>query len=445
MMKKKTIAMTAIGMLAVAVACALYINDNTRADNVANDKILTRQPLTAQDQSAVKRGHYLAIAGDCVACHTAPGSKQPYSGGYGIETPFGKIYASNITPDPSTGIGNWTERDFYRAVRHGIGKQGENLYPAMPYNAYVKISDQDMHDLWMYIRSLTPVQQHVTATSLPFPFNIRFAMRGWNLLFFKNSEFKVNASQSAQWNRGAYLVEGLEHCAACHTPKNMLGGDTHAYLQGNNLGTWHAPDITSNTYTGMGKWSEQQIVDYLKNGSNHVAIASGPMAEAVSNSTQYLSDDDLHAIAVYLRTQPSSPTHKPAPLNSTSALMQSGERVYSANCSACHNSDGKGIPQIAASLADNPSIMAQDPSSILTTILQGGRGAVTQNNPTSAAMPSFAWKLSDQQIAAVTTYIRNSWGNSAPAVHPEKVTASRKALQLPEQQKDNAVPHSMAH
>lgn len=437
-MKKIKIA-GGIAVVAAAIALALlWENGDTHIDDVADNQTQASQPLTPADMPAAERGKYIAIAGDCVACHTLPGSKDAFAGGYAINTPFGKIYASNITPSPEDGIGNWTERDFYRAVRHGKGKNGENLYPAMPYNAYIKVSDADMHDLWMYMRSVKPVNIKAPETHLPFPYNIRLAMMGWNLLFFDNKGFEPNKTQSAEWNRGAYLVQGLEHCAACHTPKNFIGGDTGAYLQGSNLGEWYAPEITGNSYTGIGRWSEDQVVDYLKLGSNHVAVASGPMAEAVTNSTQHLSVSDLHAIAVYLKSQPGSTQQKPASLSSDNAQMKIGENVYSANCAACHNSDGKGIPHLAASLAGNPAIMAPDATSLLTTILQGGRGAVTVGNPTSGAMPSFAWKLSDEQAAAVTTYIRNSWGNAAPAIDAKQVAEKRNLLKLPMQMQQDS-------
>ncbi|WP_033792680.1 c-type cytochrome [Pantoea septica] len=432
-MKKTTLAGGAAVIAGVIAAGLLWQNGDTSADDVADNQTLTSQPPAAADAAAVARGRYVAIAGDCVACHTAPGSKEAFAGGYSISTPFGGIFASNITPDKETGIGSWTERDFYRAVRHGKGKEGEHLYPAMPYNAYVKVSDQDMHDLWMYMRSVKPVRYRVPETNLGFPYNIRLAMMGWNLLFFRNSGFESDPDQSAEFNRGAYLVEGLEHCGACHTPKNLLGGDTGDYLQGSNLSEWHAPDLTSNRDVGIGSWSSAQIMDYLKLGSNHVAVASGPMAEAVTNSTQHLSDADLRAIATYLKAQPASATQLPPPQARDSAQMKTGENVYSANCSACHNSDGKGIPNLAASLANNPGLLADDASSIITTVLQGGRGAVTQGNPTSGAMPSFAWKLTDEQVAAVSTYIRNSWGNAATPVKADEVAGKRKLLKLPEQ------------
>ena len=431
---KKSKLIAGVAVIAAAVAAGmLWMNGDTSADDVASNNVLTSQPPTAADSAAIERGRYVAIASDCTACHTMPESKLPLAGGYSISTPFGGIYASNITPDSETGIGSWTERDFFRAVRHGKGKEGEHLYPAMPYNAYVKLTDQDMHDLWMYLRSVKPIHYQVPETNLGFPYNIRLAMMGWNLLFFRNAGFQPDSSKSAEWNRGAYLVEGPEHCAACHTAKNLIGGDSSDYLQGGNLGEWHAPDITPNPHTGIGSWSEQQVVDYLKLGSNHVAVASGPMAEAVTNSTQHLTDADLRAIAVYLKQVPASTTTLPQPLSMDNAQMKMGENVYSANCTACHNSDGKGIPNLAASLANNPGLLADDASSIITTVLQGGRGAVTAGNPTSGAMPSFAWKLSDEQVAAVATYLRNSWGNAAKPVRADEVADKRALLRLPPQ------------
>lgn len=392
-----------------------------------------KAPTTAADP-AIERGRYVAIAGDCAACHTDPHGGKPFAGGYALETPFGKLLASNITSDKTTGIGAWSEAEFTRAVREGKGRHGENLYPAMPYNAYVKVSDQDMHDLWAYMQTVAPVDNQVVSNQLPFPFNIRLMMMGWNLLFFDKTPFTPVAGASEQINRGAYLVQGLGHCAACHTQKNFLGGDkSDAFLQGGELAGWHAPEITGDPHVGVGGWSTQQLVQYLKTGSNDVAVASGPMAEAVTNSTQHMTDADLHAIAAYLQSLPGSNKTKPQPLAATDKVMQQGANVYSANCSACHNSDGKGINQLAAGLANNPALHSANAQSLLTTVLQGGRGAVTLDNPTSGAMPSFAWKLSDQQVASVLTYIRNTWGNAAPAVTADQAAAVRKDLKLPAQ------------
>lgn len=393
-----------------------------------------KAPTTqGKEDPAVTRGRYVAIAGDCAACHTDPHQGRPFAGGYALQTPFGKLLASNITSDKATGIGAWTEEEFTGAVREGKGKHGENLYPAMPYNAYYKVTDQDMHDLWAYMQTVPAVENKVVSNQLPFPFNIRLMMMGWNLLFFDKTPFVPVASATDQMNRGAYLVQGLGHCAACHTAKNFLGGDSTAFLQGGELEGWHAPEITGNRHTGIGAWSNAQLVQYLKTGSNDVAVASGPMAEAVTNSTQHMSDEDLLAIAVYLQNLPGSDASKPLPLNAENKVMKQGANVYSANCAACHNSDGKGINQLAAGLANNPGIQAQNAQSMMTTVLEGGRGAVTLDNPTSGAMPSFAWKLSDEQIAATLTYIRNTWGNAAPAVTAEQVAEVRKERHLPAQ------------
>lgn len=382
---------------------------------------------TDANAQAVARGRYVALAADCAACHTDPQGGRLFAGGYALQTPFGKLVASNITMDKATGIGAWTEQEFTRAVREGKGRHGENLYPAMPYNAYVKISDQDMRDLWAYMRTIEPVEHKVVSNQLPFPFNIRLLMSGWNLLFFDQTPFTPIDGQSAEVNRGAYLVQGLGHCAVCHTPKNFLGGDkAGAFLQGGDLGGWHAPEITSNAYTGIGSWSSPQIVQYLKTGSNPLTVAAGPMAEVVTDSTQHMTDSDLTAIASYLKTLPGSSHTRPAPLREDDAQMRLGARVYAANCAACHARGGEGIAGIASRFPGNPGIHAPSTASLLTTVLLGGRGAVTGNNPTSGAMPAFAWKLSDEQIAAVLTYLRNHWGNAAPAVSAQQVADARK-------------------
>lgn len=383
---------------------------------------------TAATSPAIERGRYIATASDCIACHTPHQSKQPFSGGYALETPFGKIIASNITMDKETGIGNWSEAEFARAVRQGKGKGGQNLYPAMPYNAYVKLSDADMHDLWLFMQTVKPVRNKVEDTSLPFPFNIRLLMSGWNLLFFDNAPFKPDASKSPEWNRGAYLVLGAGHCASCHTGKNFLGGDKSDFLQGGVLAGWYAPEITGNPYVGIGGWSQEQLVQYLKIGSNDVAVAAGPMAEAVSNSTQYMSNSDLKAIAVYLKDLPGSTLAKPAPLGAADTRMVRGRHVYKANCTACHDFNGKGVGTMVSALANSQGIQAPYADSLMRTVLVGDRGAVTLSNPTGAAMPAFGWKLSDADIADVLTYVRNSWGNAAPAVKQEEVTKARGEL-----------------
>ena len=427
-----SIAAAVLVVAAVGAGVALYQNNDTSSDGVAS-ATQTASDTQMLNQAAVSRGRYVAIMSDCVACHTALGSNQPFAGGYPIQTPFGTIVSSNITPDKDTGIGNWTERQFFDAVRHGQSPHGY-LYPAMPYTSYLKLTDQDMQDLWAYMRSVRPVHNQVAPNQMPFPYNIRLMMLGWNLLFFSNTPFKVDPTQSAQWVRGQYLVDGAEHCIACHTSKNMLGGDIQSqYLQGDELQGWYAPEIAGNDHVGLGGWSTQGIVDYLKTGSNQVSVASGPMAEVVHNSTQYLNDKDLNAIAVYLKSVKGSatPARSRSDDQTVAAMMGWGQHLFEANCSACHNVQGQGVPGMVTAFAHNPSVQSNNPASLIQTVLAGGRAAITDTNPTGAGMPSFAWKMSDHDIAAVLTYVRNSWGNQAPAVTDQQVADTRKSLKAP--------------
>jgi len=248
--------------------------------------------------TAVDRGRYLSILSDCASCHTVPQKNQPFAGGRPIETPFGKIVAPNITPDMETGIGSWTDDQFDNAVRKGIGRNGERLYPAMPFNAYTKMSREDVLAIRAYLNTLTAVYNPVVANTLPFPFNIRTSMRVWDGLYFKEGEYVADPHKSAEWNRGAFLVDGPAHCGACHTPKSFLGGDkTAQYLRGSPLQGWSAPNITNDARTGLGGWSVEEVAAYLKTGHNRVTAATGPMAEAVDLSTSQMTDDDVKAIA----------------------------------------------------------------------------------------------------------------------------------------------------
>ncbi|MDZ5111342.1 cytochrome c [Pseudomonas putida] len=419
--------LTALAMVALAgLGGALLINGDTTAVNVADDRVAAAD-ATHVDPAAAARGAYIARQADCAACHTAPGG-EAYAGGYALETPFGVIYSTNITPDRSSGIGSWTERDFFRAVRHGRHKNGQLLYPAMPYNAYVNMSDADMHDLWAYMRTLSAVRQTTPTNTLGFPYNIRLSLLGWNLLHFDNKPYAPVAGQSAQWNRGRYLVDGAGHCAACHTPKNLLGGDTDQYLQGAELLGSYAPEITNDAYRGLGGWSSEQIKAYLKTGANHQAIASGPMGEAVEFSTQHLTDSDLAAIAAYLKSLPGSGAEPPKPLAGSDPLMQRGAQVYEHNCMACHNVNGEGISGMVTAFANNPGVRTPSGSNLIATVLKGGKAVATEHNLTGAGMPSFDWKLSDADIAAVLSYVRNSWGNAAPAVQEVQVARARDRL-----------------
>lgn len=422
MNKKKIVSsLVGVGVLAVAAYGAWVSYDLSRT---YPEQTQTLAPGAMQ--AKIARGAYVATASDCVACHTAAGGK-PFAGGYKIDTPFGPILSSNITSDKKTGIGSWNQSQFDAAVRHGKGSHGY-LYPAMPYPAYAKLTDDDLNDLWAYMQTVPAISHSVNENQLPFPYNQRWVLGGWNLLFFHATTFNPEKQQSAQLNRGQYLVEGPGHCAACHTGKNILGGDVAETLTGTTLQGWHAPDLTSNSHVGLGRWQQQDLVDYLQNGTNRYAVASGPMAEAVENSTQHMTQNDLQAIASWLKQLPASSTAKPVALTQTESLMQQGKSLYETQCSACHVSGGEGIRNMIPALANNPQLNASDPASLLTVVLKGSDGVVTQGNPTAARMPRFDWKLSDQQVAAVTTYIRNSWGNAAPAVTEQTVEKARTAL-----------------
>jgi mono/diheme cytochrome c family protein len=384
--------------------------------------------VDAQDFTTVDRGRYLSILSDCASCHTVPQKNQPFAGGRPIETPFGKIVASNITPDMETGIGSWTDDQFDNAVRKGIGRNGERLYPAMPYNAYTKMSRKDVLAIRAYLNTVTAIYNPVIANTLPFPFNIRTAMTVWDTLYFKEGEYVIDPRQSTEWNRGAFLVDGPAHCGACHTPKNFLGGDkTSLYLQGGELQGWSAPNITNDARTGLGGWSVDDVSSYLKTGHNKITAATGPMAEAVSLSTSKMKDDDVKAIATYLKSLPGQGP-APAPVSGSALEMTAGGAIYRDQCSACHGLDGKGIDRLFPAVANSSMARADDPTSVIRIVLRGARSVATEKEPTAPGMPSYGWQLNDSQVANVLTYIRNSWGNASPAISPDEVARLRGAL-----------------
>ncbi|RCS22162.1 cytochrome c [Phyllobacterium salinisoli] len=381
----------------------------------------------SQSFEQIERGRYLATAGDCVACHTAPGGK-PYAGGLALETPFGKLLGANITPDRETGIGNWTDDQFVQAMQQGIAPRG-HLYPAMPYPAFTKVSRSDILAIRAYLNTLEPVNNPIETNLLPFPFNIRSSMLAWNALNFTPGEFKPDSDKSAEWNRGAYLVEGLGHCGTCHSPKTILGsarsGDA---LEGSVLQNWFAPNITNTMHKGLGGWSQADIVQYLKTGANQFTIASGPMAEAITNSTSKLSDPDLHAIATYLKNMPSDGNAAPVPVVGSDKRMIAGQAIYRDTCNACHRDSGAGIPRLFPTLAGSAVVQSDDPTTLIRVVLQGSQGVATAAAPTAPAMPSFAWRLSDEEVASLLTYVRNNWGNAAAPVTAADVKALRQSL-----------------
>jgi mono/diheme cytochrome c family protein len=376
----------------------------------------------------VDRGRYLAAAGDCLSCHLRKDG-EPFAGGLGIDTPFGVIYSANITPDRATGIGAWTSEQFYHAMHDGKGAHGENLYPAFPYTSFRHVSREDDDAIFEFLMSVPAVNYTPPKNDLHFPFSIRSFVGAWNLLFLDSHGFQADPSQSPEWNRGAYLVNGLGHCGSCHTPKNSIGADKSTQaLHGSNVDDWTTPDLTSNTRVGVGQWSVADIAEFLATGRNAHSAAGGPMADVITNSTSFMKDEDRQAIAVYLKSQPASsdvPSGAPDP-----GAMRRGAAIYSDACSSCHLSDGVGQSRIFPPLGKDAMLQQPDPGGLEHLILAGTQIGVSASRPSALSMPSFAWKLTDQEIADVSTYIRNSWGNQASAVLAPDVGTLRKKLGL---------------
>ncbi len=373
----------------------------------------------------IQRGKALATSGDCVACHTAPGGV-PFAGGLALQTPFGAIMTPNITPDNATGIGSWSADDFARAMHEGKRPGGTRLYPAFPYTYYTKVTRADSDAIYAYLRSLDPVSNTVNRSTLPFPFSIRTSMAAWNALFFTPGAFKPDPNKSEDFNRGAYLVEGLGHCGACHTPLNAFGANkSDKYLQGGVVDNWTAPDITNDAQAGLGKWSVDEVVQYLKTGQARGVIASGPMKDVVENSTAKMPDADLKAMAVYLKERGATGTPAPSPVSADDRRMKVGEAIFVDTCMACHTRKGEGIAHVFPKLAGATIATQDDPSSLIHVVITGAQAAATASHPTAPTMPSFGYRLNDEQIAAVVTYVRNSWGNAASPVTADAVKAVR--------------------
>ena len=399
---------------------------------------------SAADTALVAHGEYLAKVGDCAACHTAPRGK-PFAGGLPMTTPLGKVYTTNITPDPDTGIGRYTEADFVRAMREGVAKDGHNLYPAMPYPSYAKVSDEDLHAMYAYfMHGVAPVKQANRESDIPWPLNMRWPLKAWNLVFLDRGVYRNKAGQDATWNRGAYLVQGLGHCGACHTPRGItfqekaLDESSRTFLTGGELEGWFASNLSGDHNTGLGRWSEADIAMFLKTGANAHASAFGSMTDVVNNSTQWLTDPDATAIARYLKSLPqgrgeTGPRYaydaKATLTSLTRPAHASGARVYATYCLHCHGADGNGYAPLFAPLAGNPNVLEPNASSLINVTLNGTGDLVIQGVPAAYPMPKYANELTDQQIADVLTFIRSGWGNAAPAVSAADVGKMRQDTQ----------------
>ena len=383
-------------------------------------------PARASEPSeeTIEHGKALVVAGDCTSCHTADPAK-PFAGGKRINTPFGAIYSPNLTPDRDTGIGNWSNDDFYRALRYGVAPNGSRYYPAFPYPYFTKMTRDDIFAVRAYLATLAPVANRAPPPALRFPFNFRVLMQGWNYLFLRPGILEPNQAKGADWNRGRYLVKGPGHCGACHTPKNFFGADRRGRrLTGGLVDGWFAPRLDGAERGGLKSWSVDDIVEYLQSGRNGKSHADGLMAEVVVNSTSKMSDGDVKAIAVYLKSL-SARIPEPQGPAPTDAAMAAGKDVYAHNCIACHEADGSSSPRVYPPLNGNALLQSADPASTLRIILDGAQTVTTPRAPNTGSMPAYANDLSDQQVADVTNYIRNSFGNAAPAVTVEQVAKAR--------------------
>lgn len=400
-----------LGMLTAAATAVVWLNQTPDSPP---------SPAPRADATTVARGAYLARVGNCAACHTARGG-QAYAGGRGLPTPFGTVYAGNLTPDKDTGLGRWSVDDFWRALHHGRSRDGRLLTPAFPYTEFTQVSRDDSDALYVYLRSLPPVAQPATPNGLRFPFNTQAALAVWRALYFRPATPETPAvpGRSADWQRGAYLVRGLGHCAACHAARNGLGATQQAdRLAGGALPLqpWFAPDLAPLNSVPLAR-QQQDLVDLLRTGMSSHSSASGPMAEVVVSSTQHWTDQDLRAAAVYLTSlqarQPPPP--QPRPLDAVNAAQHArGLALYTHQCAQCHGARGDGSPGIYPPLAGNPSVTLADASNAMQVIRHGGFTPATRAHPRPFGMPPAG--LNHQELADVTTYIRQSWGNQADAV-----------------------------
>jgi mono/diheme cytochrome c family protein len=390
------------------------------------------RPVDATTQT-IERGEYLARAGDCVACHTLVNGIQ-FAGGRPMPTPFGALYSPNITPDDDTGIGKWTSDEFYRMMHSGVSRDGTLLYPAMPFASYTKVTRADSDAIYAYLMSVPPVRQRNRPHELKFPFNNRDLLLGWRTLYFREGEYVPDATQSAQWNRGAYLVQGLGHCAMCHTAINALGGSSESKaFEGGMIPNqnWYAPSLTSNREAGLGDWEIKDIADLLQVGVSRRGTVYGPMAEVVYNSLQYLTDEDAQAMAVYLKALPQRDSEPPPTSRARlvdPAVMETGRKVYEKQCAICHGAEGKGHAPAYPPLAGNQSITMASPVNSIRMVLNGGYPPGTRKNPRPHGMPPFSHILDDEEVAAVVTYIRVAWENSGTPVTAAQANDLRKLL-----------------
>ena len=419
-MKRRLITGAAVSSLVAALAIAWVMVMNLRDES---PRSATPAPVPGAEQAA--RGAYLALAGNCMGCHTAPGGA-PYAGGRGVPTPFGTVMAPNLTPDVKTGIGTWSSDDFWRALHNGRSRDGRLLYPAFPYPNYTRITRDDADAIHAYLRLVPAVEQANRPHELQFPFNQQASLAVWRALYFRPGQHRPDAQRSPEADRGAYLVEGLGHCNACHSSRNALGASTSPLDLAGGLipvQNWYAPALTSAQEAGVAAWDMQEIVDLLKTGVSPRASVAGPMGEVVRGSTQHLSEPDLRAMAVYLKALPQT-----APVVAEAAPYAAtgpGAKLYERHCAGCHGDTGEGVRGIYPALAGNRAVTMATTANLVHVVLEGGFPPVTEGNPRPYGMPPFATVLSGEETAQLLSFVRGSWGNRAAAVSALEVERFR--------------------
>lgn len=415
--------------LAGIVAVGVVLAAGVAWLNVRDEPDLDEAKPVPSGTEVVARGAYLARAGNCEACHTARGGA-PFAGGVGIETPFGIVFGTNLTPDADTGLGRWTAAQFWRALHNGRSRDGRLLYPAFPYPNFTHVTREDSDALYAYFRSVPAVRQANRPHALRFPYDSQAALAVWRALFFQPGTYTADPARSAEWNRGSYLVRGLGHCDACHASRNWFGATTgHLELGGGQIPMqkWYAPSLASKREAGVAGWDLRDVVALLKDGASARASMQGPMAEVVYRSTQYLTDADLRAIGVFLQGLPQrAESDLPEGLIKRDPItMQFGAKLYEQHCAQCHGDHGEGAPGAYPPLAGNRGVTMESPVNLVRIVVYGGYLPSTAGNPRPFGMPPFSYALDDNEIAALLTYVRGTWGNDALPVSALQVLRAR--------------------
>lgn len=395
----------------------------------------TGVPAELGQADLVTRGRYLAVAADCAVCHTAKGGR-PFAGGYAFNLPFGTIYSPNITSDKETGIGNWSDADFLRAVHEGVDREGKRLYPAFPYESYTYLTDDDTLAIKAYLFSLPPVRNTVPENTLSFPYNQRWLMAAWSFLYNPDRRFEPNADRSPEWNRGAYVAEALAHCGDCHTPRNLAQGLANGRkFSGALLSGWRAFNISGDRATGVAAWSDEDLEQYLSTGhAQGHGTAAGPMGEAVDASLNHLAKSDIRAIATYLRSVPPittaafpSPKIQLAPaapkLGVAADIDPRGKRIFEGACTACHDWTGSGTLTPYATLTGAAAVNDPGAANVVQIVLNGAKRTTLG---ATVFMPAFGDAYSDSEIAAVANYATARFGSAPSRVTPQEVANLRR-------------------